>query len=251
MASNGDWYGVRSRGYSLYPANPAGSIFRLNASGVLTTLHDIAPTDGTVYEQLGGQGPLVEMDRVLYGVLYYGGTEGRGALFRIGLDGTGYEVLHRFGGPEGERPEGGLLPIGGWLYGTAAMGGADSVGTLFRISPLGQYEVLHHFARTSEGARPRGALVLGPDGLVYGAAMASGPKGCGTVFRFNPASPAALNILHSFECSSPEGVNPEGGMVVLEGADHQPVIFGVATAFSNAGRGSILSPVARGRLHRA
>ena len=149
--------------------HPAGSIFRLNASGVLTTLHEIARADGIVYEQIGGQGPLVEMDQVLYGVLYYGGTESRGALFRIGLDGTGYEVLHRVGGPEGQRPEGGLVPIGGWLYGTAAIGGADNVGTLFRVSPLGQFEVLHHFARSSDGAHPRGALVLGPDGLVYGA----------------------------------------------------------------------------------
>jgi uncharacterized repeat protein (TIGR03803 family) len=179
------------------------------------------------------------MDGALFGVLYYGGAGNHGALFRIGLDGSGYEVLHRFEGPEGERPEGGLLPIGGWLYGTASLGGANGVGTLFRVSPSGQFEALHHFDTATEGARPRGALVLGPDGLVYGAATARGPRGCGTVFRFDPASPQTLAILRSFACGGTEGVNPEGGMAVVEGADGKPVVFGVATAFSNYGVASI------------
>jgi uncharacterized repeat protein (TIGR03803 family) len=235
-ASNGDLYGLRNYANS---NTSAGSIFRLGASGDLTTLHDFSRTDGVVYDQIGGQGPLVEMDQVLYGTLYYGGDGSRGALFRIGLDGSGYEVLHRFAGPEGQRPEGALVAVGGWLYGTASGGGADDAGTLFRVSPSGAFEGLHDFMRSSDGARPRGALVQGPDGLVYGATTALGPGGCGTVFRFDPALPSGLSVLRSFACASAEGTNPEGGMVVVPGADGLPVVFGVTTAFSNAGTGSI------------
>jgi uncharacterized repeat protein (TIGR03803 family) len=241
-ASNGDLYGMRARGYDY---TKGGSVFRLSASGVLTTIHDIDSADGVVNDYLDGQGPLVEKDQVLYGVLYYGGTGNRGALFRVGLDGSGYEVFHRFEGPDGDRPEGGLLPLGDWLYGTTAMGGANSAGTLFRIhASSGELQTLHHFILT-EGARPRGALALGPDGLLYGAATARGLAGCGSVFSVDPNPPHAIVFLHSFACGSgPEGTNPEGGMVVLAGPGGEPVIFGVATAFSNPGVSAVyrLSP---------
>ena len=81
-------------------------------------------------------------DGYLYGVGYSGGTSGSGTIFKVRLDGSGFQTLYSFSAlssassysnPDGARPFGTLLPSSdGFFYGTAEQGGANASGTLFK-----------------------------------------------------------------------------------------------------------------------
>jgi len=58
-----------------------------------------------------------------------------GTLFRIETSGTGYEILHTFGGNDGANPLGNLFVSGSALYGTTSNGGANSLGVVFQFVP--------------------------------------------------------------------------------------------------------------------
>src|SRR5262249_26417143 len=83
----------------------AGTIFKLNADGSgFTKLFDF--TNG-----VSGGGPnsgdtLVWSSNMLFGVTGFGGTSvpGRGAVFRINSDGTGFTNLYSFSGSDGQNP---------------------------------------------------------------------------------------------------------------------------------------------------
>jgi uncharacterized repeat protein (TIGR03803 family) len=77
----------------------------------------------------------------LYGTTSAGGTAGKGTLFAIKTDGSGYTSLYSFsGGSDGADPESELVLSGNTLYGTANGGGDSSGdGTVFSFtlpSPL-------------------------------------------------------------------------------------------------------------------
>src|SRR5574339_490987 len=78
-----------------------------------TPLHDFITETGTVY-----QNDLATDGTFLYGTKYDGGTNGNGFIYKIKLDGTGYEVLHYFESDEdGKNPVGSLVLSGTTLYG--------------------------------------------------------------------------------------------------------------------------------------
>ena len=90
----------------------------------------------------------------------------------------------------------------GNVYGISAVGrpGIGNDGAVFKLSPTGQdwtFSSLYNFARLSDGA-PRSGPALGPDGKVYGTALA-GPGsgcngyGCGLVYRLSPPGPICSN----------------------------------------------------------
>lgn len=61
-------------------------------------------------------------DGWLYGNARDGG-DGFGTLWRIRTDGSGFQVLHRFSGPDGDSPIGPLALMNGYVYGTTQHGG--------------------------------------------------------------------------------------------------------------------------------
>ena len=135
----------------------------------------------------GPAGPLVlGDDGLFYGTTTVGGPDGCGAIFRIGFDGTGFEVLRHFsaattdattGLPEnadGATPIGGLIDGGdGVFYGTTAQGGTEGRGVVYSITPAGVFNVLHVF-NNANGSRPLAELRLGTDGKLYGTTAAGG-----------------------------------------------------------------------------
>src|SRR5579863_7133944 len=81
-------------------------------------------------------GGLVLSANNLYGTTLTGGSLGRGALFAVNIDGTGFTNLHNFNGSNGANPESALLLSGNTLYGTASGDGPGpfSYGTVFSIN---------------------------------------------------------------------------------------------------------------------
>jgi uncharacterized repeat protein (TIGR03803 family) len=162
----------------IFRASPDG-----NGVGLLHQFADASgqpPSDG----RLASGGLVVGTNGALYGTTSNGGTNDAGTLFTIRPDGSGYAVLHYFGGSsaDGHYPGyGGLITgCGQILYGTTAGGGANGLGTVFTIRQDGSgYKILRSFS-TNDGTHPR-ALALG-NGVIYGTALNDGPYGGGTVF---------------------------------------------------------------------
>ena len=114
--------------------NGLGSIFKVNTDGSgYAILHDFAggPGDGRV----PSGSPVISGDR-LYGMTALGGTNDRGIVYSIKMDGTGYQVLRNFagGGNDGGIPYGGSPAVAnGVLYGQTVQGGDSDIGVVFKL----------------------------------------------------------------------------------------------------------------------
>jgi glucuronoarabinoxylan endo-1,4-beta-xylanase len=148
----------------------------------------------------GGQpwGSLIQVDSKLYGMTQLGGS-GSGTIFRINIDGTGFEVLKRFNGgvDSGWQPTGSLIEINGKLYGMS-LGGGTGGGIVFRLNTDGtNFEVIRSFVGgTADGRYPQGSLINSGSTL-YGFAAQGGASDAGIVFKMNTDG-TGFQRLHSF-----------------------------------------------------
>jgi uncharacterized repeat protein (TIGR03803 family) len=167
--------------------NGCGTLFAVNADGSsYMVLHAFAGgADGAT--PLSG---LVMVGNVLYGTTYYGGAAGQGTVFSINADGSGYTVLHNFGGsPDGANPRENMTFAGGMLYGTTLNGGTGA-GTVFVISTNGSsFAVLRALDDNTDGEGPQGGLAMSGN-TFYGTASYGGTNGSGTVFSLKLPVPA-------------------------------------------------------------
>lgn len=124
QATDGNFYGATDFGGD----QGAGTIFRVTASGTLTTLHSFSETDGALPIQL-----IQGSDGNLYGASLFGGPNDAGTLFRLTLSGV-LTSLYSFGGADGAAPRALLRVADGALFGTAATGGSGSAGTVFKLA---------------------------------------------------------------------------------------------------------------------
>jgi uncharacterized repeat protein (TIGR03803 family) len=151
---------------------------------------------------------------VLYGMSYFDGVNGKGTLFSINVNGSGFQVLHAFAGgaTDGANPStsGPLILDGTTLYGTTGRGGTADLGTVFKMDINGTaFQVLHSFAGGPlDGNDPLGGVVLNGSQL-YGTSNTGGANNKGTVFQINTDG-TGLQLLHSFAGS--DGSNPETGL---------------------------------------
>ena len=122
-------------------------MYRIGTDGTgYAVLHSFTFLGGESYSPLGS---LIVSGMSLYGMTFSGGSAGKGVVFRVGTDGTGYTVLHAFvgGSADGDEPEGGLLLVGSTLYGMTQLGGTDALGTIFGINTDGSdFSIVHSFA---------------------------------------------------------------------------------------------------------
>src|SRR6266540_1159775 len=211
QSSDANFYGTTALGGE----NHKGTVFKIDSTGNLTTLHSFSgfPSDGA--NPVAG---LVQgNDGNFYGTTALGGMFGQGTLFRITPAGA-VTVLHSFSGllGDGAVPMGGLVQSNdGSFYGTTALGGAHSMGTVFRTA-LGIVITLHSFSGSpGEGANPIAKLVRGSDGNFYGTTVRGGAQHLGTAFKISALG--SFTMLHSFSGSSGEGANPVAGLV--QGSD--------------------------------
>jgi uncharacterized repeat protein (TIGR03803 family) len=186
--------------------------------------------------------PLLELaDGYLYGQAPYGGTYDNGTIYRIKLNGTGFQVIYHFSSAvSGANPLGSLtLGSDGYLYGTTSTGGTSQGGTVFKVLPDGtNFKVLHNFAGT-DGKQPTGNIIQATDGVWYGMTSAGGTENKGVVFSVQ-SSGAGFSKLLDFTGSN--GSTPLGGlaaqgatlygMTSQGGGSNLGVIFKISTTGS-------------------
>lgn len=215
-----------------------GTVFSINADGGgFATLRNFAGSasgDG----QFTYGGLILDRTGTLYGMSEGGGANNLGTIYRLGVDGNGYQQIHQFTNfTTGSSPRSTLLPDGaGNFFGTTGRGGASDLGTVFRMKQDGSsHEVLHSFA-AGDGANPINGLVAGPDGMLYGTTLYSGAasSGHGTVFRLH-ADGTGFEVLHRFD--GVEAGNPLAGLLV----DAAGTIFGTTEGGGASRRGTVFS----------
>ncbi len=159
-------------------------------------------------------GSLIRSGSMLHGMTYAGGGSNFGTVFRMNMDGTGFQVLHSFSSAasDGQWPIGSLLLSGSTLYGMAASADSAGGGTLFRIGPGGaDFQVLRRFS-VGDGMWPWSSLMQSGSVLyglnTYGGTV-SGWNGKGTAFRIN-ADGTGFRVLHTFAGGANDGTGPHG-----------------------------------------
>jgi uncharacterized repeat protein (TIGR03803 family) len=200
-----------------------GAIFRIN-------------TDGTDYRQLhsfvsaaDGQRPygaLLLVGSTLYGMAASENTSAGGILFRIGVDGTGFQTLHKFAGPPGDGrwPYDSLILSDSRLYGMTVAGGNGDLsasgggfgGTVFRINLDGSgYEILHHFrGGANDGQWSAGNLtLLGTTlyGITFRGGGGGGNRG-GTIFKVNTDG-TGFGLLRGFAGGTDDSTGSHGSLI--------------------------------------
>jgi len=222
LGTNGDFYGTTYYGgdLSLNNGGGLGTVFRMTADGILTTLVQFNATNGG----LPHAGLTLGNDGNFYGTTFYGGNlslgggSGDGTAFQMTPDGA-FITLAKFGGGNGANPGVPLVQgSDGNFYGTTYAGGPNNLGTVFQMTPDGGLTRLVSFT-ASNGGYPTAGLIQGVDGNFYGTTYYGGNLslnngfGRGTVFKMTPAG--ALTTLVQFNVSN--GGHPYAGLI--QGAD--------------------------------
>ena len=170
-----------------------GTVFSIDTSGTLTSLHSFADIDGRrPFTGLveGSDGELLrnDVDRP---------SRVEGTVFRMHHLGT-LTTLHSFSGSDGSGSfEGVTLGPDGSFYGPTQWGGASNLGTVFRIDASGTLTTLHSFTG-SDGEFAHSGLVLGSDGSLYGQTLRGGANNFGTVFRIDASGAVTQDTFSQF-----------------------------------------------------
>jgi len=158
-----------------------GTVYSVPTNGdSFTVLHAFTNNPDGAYLQ----GGVIVAGGRIFGTTEIGGTNGKGTVFVMNVDGTGYAKLHDFqtNGVDGIDPWASLNCFGGTLYGTTRLGGSGGKGTVFSINTHGTgYTVLYNFTNSPDGANPESDLLFA-GGVLYGTTEAGGSSIWGTVF---------------------------------------------------------------------
>jgi uncharacterized repeat protein (TIGR03803 family) len=213
-------------------ANGDGCIFKINTDGTgYTDLFDFSGTaDGE-----RPHGSLTLSGNVLYGMTMMGGTNNLGCIFKINIDGSGYDKLFDFNGLNaGSYPYSTLALSGNWLYGMASEGGNASKGSIFKINTTnGVFTKLFDFTGTSNGSNPSGSLVVSGD-VLYGMARYGGANDMGCIFKINTDGTGYTQLL-DFSGAN-DGEYPHGSLTLAGGK-----LYGMAIQGGANGQGCIFS----------
>jgi uncharacterized repeat protein (TIGR03803 family) len=263
QATNGDFYGTTGEGGANGGANCApdggcGTVFKITASGDLTTLYGFCAKSGCT----DGRLPIGTLVNATNGNFYGTTNEGGvstcavsglscGTVFKITPSGK-LTTLHSFDGTDGVWPEAGLVQAtNGDFYGTTSYAGANGWGTVFKITPSGTLTTLHSFGG-ADGAQPSAGLVQATNGDLYGTTWQGGSsnpagcygRGCGTVFKITPSG--TLTTLYSFcsESGCADGELPLAGLVQATNGD----FYGTTSSGGANGGGTVFRITPRGKL---
>ncbi|HEX3799726.1 MAG TPA: choice-of-anchor tandem repeat GloVer-containing protein [Verrucomicrobiae bacterium] len=229
--------------YSILVSNALGAA--VSSNGSLTVIPVSAP--GTLFTGLrfyagGNDGSkpsrmTLGSDGNLYGTTQFGGASRRGAVYRVGMDGTVTNIAS-FGLDGGFGPSGGVVQgLDGNYYGTTEFGGTNAVGNVFSVTPDGTFTNLYSFTGGVDGYNPIAPLVRDAGGNFYGSTQNGGDAGLGNIFRVTPDG--ELTNIYSFtngiDSAAPTNsliFGPDGrlyGVTQFGGANSMGSVFRLTT----------------------
>lgn len=271
FGSDGNLYGTTEAGGNLSctyisSLTGCGTIYRLDASGNLTTLHLFSGTDGAYpVASLKETSPLT-----FYGVTLFGGSNtsqclvagtttqsGCGSLFSFDSV-NGFSSIYSFGpfySSLGAGPSGALTLSNDkkTLYGANQVGGNSicsgtwngksqgGCGSVFAISSSNVVNALRTFS-SSDGYYLTSSPIQQSDGYLYGVTAGGGnlscssygTPGCGTVYQMT-SSGSSVRTLHSF--NSTDGADPYSPLIqASDGFFYGTTIFGGTTSCSGGAK---------------
>jgi len=193
QATDGNFYGETDFGGT----NGQGSLFKISATGALTTLYSFCSQPDCADGSQPVAGLVEGNDGNFYGTTtgFGGGSTADGTVFKMTPTG-GLATLHSFDGTDGTNPEAPLIQAtDGNFYGTTYQHGASpDGGTVFQITPSGTLTTLYNFCsqpNCADGLEPQfGGLLQDTNGDFYGVTAYGGTNdscayGCGTVFSLS------------------------------------------------------------------
>jgi uncharacterized repeat protein (TIGR03803 family) len=219
QARDGFFYGTATLGGqpSISPLNPGtGTIFRMDATGVVTVLYVFPYSIGGGSSQ---PGPIVQgTDGALYGTALgeFGTSAIGGYVYRFDPITGDFRKLHNFIGSDGAIPTGPLFQASdGFFYGTTNQGGPWNSGVIYKVDASGQFVLLHSLSPffPGEGSEPKGGVIQASDGFFYGTTEQGGYGG--EIFRMDAAG--NFTVLHRFDAYFSDGGRPRSGLI--EGRD--------------------------------
>jgi len=233
--SKGNIFGTTSAGGS-----NCGVVFRVDSAGTETVLHSFSC--GTSDGDYPYQGVILDKAGNLYGTTFYGGSSGKGTIFKI--DTAGNEtILHSFAGgsSDGEFPTYGRLlrDNAGNLYGVTPQGGSSADGVVYKLNEQGKLTVLHSFAGGSDGCWPDGSVTMDKTGNLYGTTNYCGSS-YGTVWRLSKRG--KKTVLHNFTGGTLDGAIPYAGVT----RDSKGNLYGVTYFGGSSGDGTVWKLSAKG-----
>lgn len=182
-------------------------------------------------------GDLLLIGTTLYGLTSNGGSNGRGIIFRIGSDGTGFtRMLNFVGYPSGgDEPLGSLITDGTFLYGMTSGGGTSNDGTIFRMRNDGTGITTIKNFRLTQGDSPFASLLLiGTD--LYGMTYAGGEGGThdyGTLFKIKPDGSGHVKL---FDFNTVDKGWLPNGSLITDGS----FLYGLTQDGGGAGGGGVV-----------
>lgn len=205
------WFSLLTWG--LFVAALAGFVDSLSTEVSFTKLAEVPGRLETGLTQ--------DNDGLLYGVTCGTGADW-GTVYRIDPATGARTLVRQFTTVDNARCPNSDLVLGpnGLLYGATyslvsdASGAIVSFGTVFSIDVNGTFTSLFEVAASGlEGANIRG-LTFGPDGTLYGLALAGGPTGNGSLFRLmldgTGTQVTAFDVLSPFGGNAAPVVMPDG-----------------------------------------
>jgi uncharacterized repeat protein (TIGR03803 family) len=179
-AKDSNFYGITYGGGTFNH----GTIFKVTPTGVYTVLRNLNTADG--FTSTTNNGLVQHPDGFLYGMMYGGGLNNTGTIFKVSTTGTFTLLRNLITHPDGSYPYGALV-VGtdGNLYGMNSSGGLFNGGTIFKISTSGIYTLIKDLTLATDGGNPEGNLFKGSDGLYYGMTYGGGTNLYGTAFKIS------------------------------------------------------------------
>lgn len=206
---NSMFYGSTYSGGS----NNFGTIFRISASGQLTTIYEFNnqryPTSELVW------GP----DGNLYGATRGGEYAVGSSVFKMSPEGVMWFYSFPVKNPESPL----LLNSDGQFYGTCIRGGAWDLGFCFSFDLNGTFKRLFDFSSgmgNVVGSKPQTKLIEGSDGSLYGTTREGGLHGLGTIYRLTKQE-----TIEFHPTTGSSGMRPAGTLAV----DQDFTFFGAST----------------------
>jgi uncharacterized repeat protein (TIGR03803 family) len=174
---DGQLYGTTASGGTgtCSPYSGCGTVFKVDTSGNLTTLHNFAGADGSL-----PQGVVLAKDGNFYGAATNGGANGFGVIYRITSSGAFTQLYNFTGGADGKNPSNQLLQaIDGNLYGLTPTG-------LYRYTISGSVTTIYTIPAPIPGVTA--PLIQSIDGAMYATFpyfYTSGPTSAGSIVKFS------------------------------------------------------------------